>query len=241
MSLKLSTFKKSPYTPFPLSVVVLFITLAATTIFLTFTRSTKISFQGCCPNPDLTHTDFDATQKTAYFEGAEVKAPLVAENDANIASQERVLDDQTNEDERWIEVDLSDQTLTAHEGSTIYLESKISSGLPRSPTPTGEFRIWSKIKYTRMEGGEGAYYYNLPNVPYVMFFENSDVAGMQGYSLHGAYWHNDFGHTHSHGCVNLPIPIAKKLFYWANPIIPQDKSMVRSSDQNLGTRVVIHT
>jgi len=91
-----------------------------------------------------------------------------------------------------------------------------------------------------MEGGEGRYYYNLPNVPYVMYFQNDKVPGWRGYGLHGAYWHNAFGTPRSHGCVNLPIPAAEKLYYWTTPTLPEGKSSVFSSEENLGTRIIIH-
>ncbi len=34
-------------------------------------------------------------------------------------------------------------------------------------------------------------------------------------ALHGAYWHNNFGHKMSHGCVNLPLYFATWLYGWA--------------------------
>ncbi len=142
--------------------------------------------------------------------------------------------------DRWIEVDLSEQKLRAWNGNELYLETSISSGLSRTPTPTGEFRVWMKIRATKMEGGEGKYYYNLPNVPYVMFFENGDTPAYLGFGLHGTYWHNDFGTPHSHGCVNLPTTIAKELYEWVTPTLPAGKNVVRSDETNPGTRIVIH-
>ncbi len=86
-----------------------------------------------------------------------------------------------------------------------------------------------------MSGGSqalGTYYY-LPNVPYIMYF-NRD------FGIHGAYWHNNFGAPMSHGCVNLAIPDAEKLFYWASPVLPSGKHMVTPSKENPGTLVVVH-
>jgi lipoprotein-anchoring transpeptidase ErfK/SrfK len=120
------------------------------------------------------------------------------------------------------------------------LETLVSTGLPWYPTPTGEFRIWIKLRATKMEGGEGKYYYYLPNVPYVMFFENDQVPGWRGYGLHGTYWHNDFGTQRSHGCVNLPTTVAERLYYWVNPQLPGGKTSVKASSGNIGTRIVIH-
>lgn len=142
--------------------------------------------------------------------------------------------------ERYIEVDLSEQKLWAWDGENLYLESSVSSGLPWWSTPTGEFKIWTKMRSANMEGGEGKYYYNLPNVPYVMFFENENIPGWRGYGLHGTYWHNDFGSPHSHGCVNLPTNIAEKLFYWVTPDLSANKNTAFASEENTGTRIIIH-
>ena len=69
-----------------------------------------------------------------------------------------------------------------------------------------------------MSGGSGADYYNLPNVPYVMFFSNNKVPSSAGFSLHGTYWHNNFGHAMSHGCVNMKTTDAAKVFEWADAV-----------------------
>jgi lipoprotein-anchoring transpeptidase ErfK/SrfK len=139
-----------------------------------------------------------------------------------------------NSEDKWIEVDLTNQRARAWEGNTLIYEFPISSG-KWGRTPTGEFRIWIKLKYTKMEGGSKAKhtYYYLPNVPYTMYF-------YQGFGLHGTYWHNNFGHPMSHGCVNLSIPDAEKLFYWADPAISPTEYVKYPTKDNPGTRVVIH-
>ncbi len=144
-------------------------------------------------------------------------------------------------DERWVEIDLSDQTLRAWEGNTLFLESLTSTG-KWGRTPTGEFTVWTKLRYTTMSGGDRSIntYYYLPNVPYVQFFGNSQVPASMGYSLHGTYWHNNFGTPMSHGCVNLPTDVAEKLFYWSNPSVPEGKTVVGASKDNPGMRIVIH-
>jgi len=173
-------------------------------------------------------------ESLASFDGKSLEVSDLAISDFDTD----VLGDSTQE--RWISVDLSEQKLTAWEGNSVFLETKISSGLPWWPTPKGEFRIWIKLRATKMEGGEGRYYYNLPNVPFVMFFSNEYVPSYLGYGLHGTYWHNNFGTPRSHGCVNLPTDVAQVLFYWTNPQIPEGKSVVKASDNNPGTRIVIH-
>jgi lipoprotein-anchoring transpeptidase ErfK/SrfK len=114
---------------------------------------------------------------------------------------------------KWIEVILSQQKLIAWQNGRVVMTSRISSGVARYPTRRGTFKIYVKYRSTRMRGPG----YNLPNVPWTMYYSG-------GYAIHGAYWHNNFGHPMSHGCVNLPVAFAKKLFAWA-PV---------------GTRVVVH-
>lgn len=177
-------------------------------------------------------------EKVAIFEGKEVPVPALPTLAQGTNIKKRVLGDNTQA--RWIEVDLSEQKLRAWDGDQLFLETSVSSGLPWSPTPTGEFRIWTKYRATKMEGGAGKYYYYLPNVPYVMFFGNDEVSNYKGYSLHGTYWHNDFGRVHSHGCVNLPTPIAESLYYWVGPQLSDGKKSIAATDDNPGTKIVIH-
>ena len=137
--------------------------------------------------------------------------------------------------EKWIEVSLSKQKLSAWEGDQKNYEFLISSGKPWTPTPTGEFRIWAKLRYTRMIGGSKARgdFYDLPNVPYTMYYD-------RGYGIHGAYWHNNFGQPMSHGCINLSIPDAEKLFFWTQPEVSANSNVAYPTDTNPGTRIVIH-
>ena len=173
-------------------------------------------------------------ERTSYFEGSEINIPELV-FDINSSHVLGVANE-----ERWIEVDLSEQKLKAWDGGKLFLETLVSTGLPWWPTPTGEFRIWIKLRATKMEGGSGKHYYYLPNVPYVMYFQNSEIPGWRGYGLHGTYWHNDFGTQRSHGCVNLPTEVAKELYYWTSPVLPEGKSTVYADDGNSGTRIVIH-
>ena len=188
---------------------------------------------GC--NVDSYSGQFSEGEKVAVFENETISIPDLAN-----ASEENAVLGTASPSERWIEIDLSEQKLKAWDGNVLFLETAVSSGLPWTPTPKGEFRIWIKLRFTKMEGGEGRYYYYLPNVPYVMFFENESVPGWKGYGLHGTYWHNAFGTQRSHGCVNLPTSIAEQLFYWTTPEFGSSKWAVYASDKNPGTRIVIH-
>lgn len=187
---------------------------------------------GC--TPETLSGSLVSGESLAIFDGQEVQIPEFA----FVPQASNILG--VSSEEKWIEVDLSDQKLTAWNGSDKFLETPISSGLPWTPTPTGEFRIWIKLRYTKMEGGQGKYYYNLPNVPYVMYFSNSSVPSWKGYGIHGAYWHNQFGTPRSHGCVNLPPDVAGQLYNWATPDLGNSVWGTKSTASNPGTRIVIH-
>lgn len=106
--------------------------------------------------------------------------------------------------DKWIDVNLSSQSLVAYEGNTPVYWVTVSTGLPGTPTVTGQYHIY--VKYvSQLMYGPGYY---LPDVPYVMYF-------YLGYGIHGTYWHNNFGHPMSHGCVNTPTSDAKWLYEWA--------------------------
>lgn len=199
--------------------------------------SKKVNTSSCCSQP-IFKNDFEYSEVTGEYYKKQVEIPFWVFEDNFDLKKLSVLG--SSSEEKWIEVDLSLQKLWAWEGNKLYLESLVSTGLPWWPTPQGEFRVWAKTRATKMEGGEGKYYYNLPNVPFVMFFENEKIPGYRGYGLHGTYWHNDFGRVHSHGCINLPTPIAEKLYYWATPQLPEGKFFTKATTENPGTRMVIH-
>jgi len=131
--------------------------------------------------------------------------------------------------EKWIEVNLTQQRVIAWEGNVPVMTFLSSTGLPGTPTVVGNFNIYWKLISTLMVGPG----YYLPEVPYTMYF-------YAGYALHGAYWHDNFGQPMSHGCVNLSNENSKKLFEWANPVLPPGKTEVVATADNPGTLVVIH-
>jgi len=96
----------------------------------------------------------------------------------------------------------------AYEGDTVVLSSLVSTGREGFDTPPGTFQILVKKEIEDMEGVIGGEYYNVPEVPDVMYFTN------EGHAFHGAYWHNNFGQVMSHGCVNLALDIASWLYDW---------------------------
>jgi len=139
---------------------------------------------------------------------------------------------------KHIYVDLSTQHLYANEDGRVVFDFPVSTG-KWYKTPTGDFKIWIKLRYTRMSGGSTpSTYYNLPNVPFTMFFYNEKYPKHVGFGLHGAYWHNNFGHPMSHGCVNISIENAEKLYAWAAPV--SEGHTTYATTQNQGTSLTIY-
>ncbi|MGB1699107.1 MAG: L,D-transpeptidase, partial [Nannocystaceae bacterium] len=116
--------------------------------------------------------------------------------------------------ERWVHVDLGEQTLTAYEGDEPMLATLVSTGREPGMTPTGVFRIQSKFITTAMRDQppeEDAY--SIEDVPWTQYFD-------QNIALHGAFWHSGFGLVRSHGCVNLSPPDARWLFGFLASAVP---------------------
>ncbi len=111
--------------------------------------------------------------------------------------------------EKWIQVSISQQYMTARQGDVAVWEGYVSTGKPDFDTPTGTFFINSKLPVQDMEGVLGGESYNVPEVPDVMYFTD------RGHAIHGTYWHANFGAPMSHGCINLPMDVAAWIYEWA--------------------------
>ncbi|MDN5821605.1 MAG: L,D-transpeptidase/peptidoglycan binding protein [Brachybacterium sp.] len=125
--------------------------------------------------------------------------------------------------EKWIDVDLSNKTVTAYVGDTpVWGPRSIVDGKAGNETVTGTFEIY--LRYDRQDMTNGAYYpedhpkyYLTEDVPWVQYFH-------RGYGFHGAPWRSSFGYSGSHGCINMPVSDAKWLYDWAS----------------IGTKTVVH-
>ena len=115
---------------------------------------------------------------------------------------------------RSVVVSLGRQALWAYEGRRVVMSTFVSTGTEQFKTPPGLFSVNTKLEAQTMEGVIGGEYYNVPGVPYVMYFTD------QGHALHGTYWHENFGAPMSHGCVNLPMDVAEWMYGWAPMGLP---------------------
>jgi hypothetical protein len=165
--------------------------------------------------------------------------------------------------EKWVDVSVEDNTLILWEGKkptfvTVVTTGQDGMGDPQTSKSTvrGLFRIKSKHVTTTMDsngrsaesGGampdphagesqsgeeskkaNGAF--ELRDVPYVMYFHD-------GYALHSAYWHDQFGLARSHGCINLAPIDALRVFRFTEPQVPEGWHSVQAEGK--GTTVIVH-
>lgn len=116
--------------------------------------------------------------------------------------------------DKWIHVDLAEQSLVAYEGTRPVFATLISGGVKGHEAPAGTFRVAHKHITVTMSGeDDDVGWYEVEEVPWTMYYWDS-------FALHGAYWHADFGKPRSHGCTNLAPADARWLFYWAGPELP---------------------
>ncbi len=176
----------------------------------------------------------DSYDRTYHACAAHLR-PVTAEELAPISPQ-------VPSDKKWIKVSIAGQTLTAYENDEVVMHTTISSGVPQltplepdeisSETPLGNYHITVKTPSRHM--GDKVLTGKvdtlaLPGVPWVSFFHELGV------SLHGAYWHTNFGLQMSHGCINMRCEEAKWIYRWAQPVIQPDQRQTSA----WGTRVYV--
>lgn len=216
------------------------ISLLATSLIFAFfitTKTTCANSISCINNLSAT-VEYD-TQGT--FLGNLIDVPpinidLDSPNSTVLGENTETEETLEEQPQKHIYIDLSKQKLYAYQEDEIILETLVSTG-KWGRTPVGEYKIWIKIRSTKMSGGSGNDYYYLPNVPYVMYFYNDQVPKARGYGLHGTYWHNNFGHEMSHGCINLRTIDAGLLYNWTSPTTV--KSTTYASSEDPGTPISI--
>jgi hypothetical protein len=148
-------------------------------------------------------------------------------------------------EEKRIQITISTQLLECFEYDVPVFATKIASGTtffaadgtPHAfNTPYGEHRVLRKMPTRHMVGGEAINdMYDLPGVPWCTFFSASGAA------VHGTYWHNDYGHPRSHGCVNVTSDAARWIYRWVHPVTGYDEAhhLTERSERDIATRIFI--
>lgn len=143
-------------------------------------------------NPIVADTDNDG-----FNDGDEIKFGF----DPNRAGDDKL--------QKIIIVDLKTQELSYSLGPYQIAKILVSTGVKRLPTPPGEYAILKKIPAIRYRGAN----YNYPNTKWNLMFKQQKAGNLY---IHGAYWHHNFGHVMSHGCVNVSYADVEPLYNWAD-------------------------
>jgi lipoprotein-anchoring transpeptidase ErfK/SrfK len=134
------------------------------------------------------------------------------------------------------------QSLSCFEGSEEVYFCRVSTGQYRDVygnpvteylTPLGEHTTWRKAISIHMSGGTTGTGYDTPAVSWTTLFSG------EGYAIHAAFWHNNFGVPRSHGCVNCQPEDAKWIFRWANPLNSLEQGDVAVEGLTSGTHVIV--
>ncbi len=139
---------------------------------------------------------------------------------------------------KWVDVSILKQSLVAYEGTTPVYVTLVSTGAdglgdPKKTHSTiqGVFLIHTKHVTVTMDNDEKNDEFDLRDVPFVQYFT-------EGYALHAAYWHDDFGTPRSHGCVNMAPVDAAWMFGFTTPEVPKGWHAAMSLKK--GTLVYTH-
>ncbi len=124
-----------------------------------------------------------------------------------------------------LEVDIERQIVTAYEWEQPVFATRAATGARFSNgkyyTPSGRHMTFHKRPSRHMARGNLAYNgFDLPGVPWVSYITKSGIA------FHGTYWHNDYGHPRSHGCINLTSRASKWIYRWTLPVVPARQQRV---------------
>lgn len=115
------------------------------------------------------------------------------------------------EGDRWINIDLYNQTLSVYENNELVFATVVATGSGDLYSDPGTYQIYQKIELDVMQGSytsDRSDFYYLENVPWAMYYNHAQA-------LHGIYWPALLGFTQSHGCVNMFPGDAHWLYDWA--------------------------
>ncbi len=115
------------------------------------------------------------------------------------------------EGDRWINIDLHNQTLSAYENNQLVFAAVVATGSGELYSDPGTYRIYEKIEVDQMQGSyasDRSDFFYFEGVPWAMYYNHAQA-------IHGIYWPAALGFKQSHGCINMFPGDAHWLFNWA--------------------------
>lgn len=128
-------------------------------------------------------------------------------------------------------INLENQTISIKNGEVIELQGNVVTGSPNTPTPTGIFNVKYKTLNTYLIGRNNSY--KVPVDYWINFTnevtenDNSKILTNNAYGIHDMQTRSSFGqdefgtninsYNGSHGCVNVPLDVAKIIWDYTTP------------------------
>jgi hypothetical protein len=139
--------------------------------------------------------------------------------------------------QKWLDVSIANQTLTAYEGAKPVYVTLISSGramlgdpAASASTVRGTFKVRAKHVSRGVDPLEVSSSFDVADAPWVLEFE-------PGYAITGNYWIDAFGEAQGHHDVSLAPIDARRIFGWADPELPTGWHSVQDV---AGTGTIVH-
>jgi L,D-transpeptidase-like protein len=140
--------------------------------------------------------------------------------------------------QKWLDVSLANQTLTAYEGQKPIYATLLSSGrdvlkdpAQAASTARGTFKIRKKSVTGPVDSREVHDDFDVTDAPWMMEFE-------PGYSFMGSYWGDGIGEAQTFHNVALSPVDARRIWHWAEPALPEGWHGVTSA-MGEGTIVLV--
>ncbi|MFN8676941.1 MAG: L,D-transpeptidase family protein [Thermomicrobiales bacterium] len=113
----------------------------------------------------------------------------------------------------WLDINLTQQLMTAYDGTNPLRTIVVTTGMAGWETPPGYYTILSRVANETMTSGAiGAEsFYRLDDVLFTQYFTD------YGHALHFAWWRTKetIGRPGSHGCINMLLDDSRYIWDWA--------------------------
>ena len=123
-----------------------------------------------------------------------------------------------------VKISLANQAIYVMEGNRPLMVLACTVGTQATPTPRGNFKIYSKQKYRRRHSSPGAGY----PMGYWCEFKSA-------YGIHAGWVHNQ---PRSHGCIRMHFNAAPKFFNLVKVGTPLNIAHTQPEDATIGTNIL---
>lgn len=139
--------------------------------------------------------------------------------------------------QKWLDVSVANQTLTAYEGTKPVYATLVSTGRDQLKDPAttastarGTFKVLEKHVTRALDPREVQGAFDVADAPWVMEFQ-------PGHALAGMYWGDGTGEAQTFHAVGMTPIDARRVWGWADPQLPEGWHAVTGGDE--GTIVVV--